>query len=63
MPDIPEAQAEHSLLPAISVRKRTRSQVEGDSWLASETDWRDRVGKGWVAKKVLGKGGYGIVGL
>lgn len=31
-------------------------------WLASEGTWKNRVGKGWVANRVLGKGGYGIVG-
>lgn len=32
------------------------------AWLDTEPRWKNRVGKGWVAKKVLGEGGYGIVG-
>ena len=35
---------------------------EYTKWLGSESRWKDRVGKGWVANKVLGQGGYGIVG-
>ena len=46
-------------------RPLTRQQIEEQEnhrWLDSEKNWRNRVGKGWVAKRVLGKGGYGIVG-
>lgn len=35
---------------------------EYGKWLASESKWKNRVGRGWVAKKVLGRGGFGIVG-
>jgi hypothetical protein len=34
----------------------------GEAWQKSEEHWKNRVGKGWVAKRVLGKGGQGIVG-
>jgi hypothetical protein len=33
-----------------------------DNWMKSERRWKNRVGKGWVAKKVLGQGGVGVVG-
>lgn len=42
------------------------AQVEAaaqEQWLASEPTWGDaRVGEGWTAIRVLGTGGYGIVG-
>lgn len=31
-------------------------------WLASEQNWKYRIGKNWKGKKVLGLGGQGIVG-
>jgi hypothetical protein len=31
-------------------------------WLASEKYWQFRIGKGWKGKKVMGRGGQGIVG-
>ncbi|RDL37451.1 uncharacterized protein BP5553_04884 [Venustampulla echinocandica] len=34
-----------------------------DPWLLSEQRWTTRVGEGWVPKRVLGYGGYAIVGL
>jgi hypothetical protein len=37
-------------------------RYEYSKWLVSEAKWKNRVGKGWVAKRVLGMGGYGIVG-
>lgn len=39
-----------------------REEKEGELWLASEKYWTKRVGKGWIAKRVLGRGGQGIVG-
>jgi len=36
---------------------------EDRNWLDSEKKWKHRVGKGWAAKKVLGRGGQGIIGL
>jgi hypothetical protein len=39
-----------------------RTKVLNEQWLASEKDWKYRVGKGWKGKKVLGQGGQGIVG-
>lgn len=34
----------------------------GKTWLLTEKHWKNRVGKYWKAKKVLGIGGQGIVG-
>jgi hypothetical protein len=39
-----------------------RTKVLSEQWLASEKNWKYRVGKGWKGKKVLGQGGQGIVG-
>jgi hypothetical protein len=33
-----------------------------DKWLASEKNWKNRIGKGWKGKRILGRGGQGIVG-
>ncbi|KAE9367894.1 kinase-like protein [Stipitochalara longipes BDJ] len=40
----------------------TNKRVLHDKWLASEVNWKFRIGKGWKGKKVLGEGGQGIVG-
>lgn len=32
------------------------------SWLEREKYWKQRVGTGWIPKRVLGSGGHGIVG-
>lgn len=31
-------------------------------WLDGESKWTTVIGKGWKAQRVLGAGGYGIVG-
>jgi hypothetical protein len=36
---------------------------EREAWLASERNWKARLGKGWKGTRVLGAGGYGICGL
>jgi hypothetical protein len=41
---------------------RAREAVEGVKWQGTEKLWTNRVGKNWVAKRVLGRGGQGIVG-
>ena len=41
---------------------RPKSNVLKDKWLASEPNWKYRIGKGWKGKKILGVGGQGIVG-
>ena len=33
-----------------------------NDWLKSEKYWKYRIGKGWTGKKIMGKGGQGIVG-
>jgi hypothetical protein len=33
-----------------------------DAWLRSEQNWKYRIGKSWSGKKILGRGGQGIVG-
>jgi hypothetical protein len=42
--------------------KKTNRKAATDAWMASERSWRHRVGKGWVAKRLLGRGTYGVVG-
>ncbi|KAL2064718.1 hypothetical protein VTL71DRAFT_3856 [Oculimacula yallundae] len=42
--------------------KKTPRKRTTDIWMASEKNWRHRVGKGWVPKKLLGKGTFGVVG-
>ncbi|KUJ19058.1 kinase-like protein [Mollisia scopiformis] len=34
----------------------------GKAWMASESKWKNRVGKGWKPVRVLGRGGQGVVG-
>jgi len=33
-----------------------------EKWIKSERNWKNHVGKGWVARRVLGQGGFGVVG-
>lgn len=42
----------------------TRQQIiqQEQLWLLSSNFWQNPVGNGWVPKKVLGTGGFGIVG-
>jgi serine/threonine protein kinase len=60
----PKSAGQH---PAVHPGKRERDirdQVERRqrAWLNSEVRWKNRVGRGWIGKRVLGKGSYGIVG-
>lgn len=41
---------------------RVNDPMEGIAWLETEPRWKNGVGKDWAAKKVLGRGGQGIVG-
>lgn len=46
--------------------KETESRVSKPAqraWLGSSAAWSQRLGPGWVGRKVLGMGGYGICGL
>lgn len=40
---------------------RNKKQA-GIAWQASESKWKDRVGKDWKPVRVLGRGGQGVVG-
>ncbi|KAG4440814.1 hypothetical protein IFR05_003686 [Cadophora sp. M221] len=46
--------------PAVNnqAAKKTNKRAATDAWMPS----RNRVGKGWVAKRFLGRGTYGVVG-
>ncbi len=48
-----------SLTPA---EKKQRDKRIDEAWLRSEAGWKHRVGKGYIHKKVLGRGSFGIVG-
>lgn len=39
--------------------------ADRERWLASKKDWKDVPGgaETWIGKKVIGIGGYGIIGL
>jgi len=41
---------------------RAPSNVLKKQWLASEPNWKYKIGKGWKGKRILGVGGQGIVG-
>lgn len=45
-----------------TITPEMRAAMADQLWLDSEQHWRHRVGKGWVAKRVLGRGSFGIVG-
>lgn len=42
-------------------KAKTGKQKEIE-WLATESKWKNRVGKDWKAVKVIGRGGQGVVG-
>jgi hypothetical protein len=42
---------------------RLDGQKDYDKCLASESGWKRKLGKGWIGKKVLGKGNFGVAGL
>ena len=47
----------------LGLTENQRRVEEGKRWLRTEPIRNNRVGKSWRAKKVLGRGGQGIVGL
>ncbi|KAK0118662.1 hypothetical protein ONS96_011749 [Cadophora gregata f. sp. sojae] len=44
------------------VAKKGPRKVATDAWMATEWKWKNRVGKGWVPKRLFGRGTYGVVG-
>ncbi|CZT47468.1 uncharacterized protein RSE6_08031 [Rhynchosporium secalis] len=42
--------------------KKIDRKVVASTWMNSESRWKNRVGKGWVGKSLLGRGSYGVVG-
>ncbi|PVH81188.1 kinase-like protein [Cadophora sp. DSE1049] len=44
------------------VAKKSPRKVATDAWMATEWKWKNRVGKGWVPKRLLGRGTFGVVG-
>lgn len=55
LPGVPEDFTPLYNLPETMEYKRMK-------WLESEKKWENRVGDGWIPKRVLGMGGFGIVG-
>lgn len=46
--------------PAMSAKIEVQKHQR--AWLDTEPDWKDRIGVGWQAKRMLGRGGQGMVG-
>ena len=51
-----------NLVVTNNVAKKTPRKVATDAWMATEWKWKNRVGRGWVPKRLLGRGTYGVVG-
>jgi hypothetical protein len=54
------------VIPALAAHAQNYLQIHEEKaqklWLQTDQRWQNKVGKNWVAKKVLGRGGQGIVG-